>query len=853
MPPTASTFANANLDEIVEALSVDEAIALTGGQGFWHTSAIPRLGVPAIKVSDGPNGIRGNHFFRSTPAKAIPSATALGSTFDPELIGKVASKLLASEAKLRAASIVLAPTVNIQRSPLGGRSFESFSEDPHLSGTIAAAYISGLQSEGVGACIKHFVANDQEDDRQGLDSVLSPRALREIYLMPFMLAQKYANPWAYMTSYGKVNGLHVSESKFLLQGVVRNEWKSNATIMSDWWGCYEVAGPIMAGLDLEMPGTRGFRSQYQMNWSIQARKITVKAVKDRARKVLDLVQKASKGCPESIDGDGIERTNDSEEDKAVMRELAGKTIVLLKNEGQVLPLQAESLKKVAIIGGNAKATVLSGGGSAALKPSFFINPFDGIAGALTSSTEILYAEGARTVKGLPTLEYEIVNAQGGKGFDAWWHSHGPDDKPVQDPIETFQIDETNMFLSDASPKGITERWTMKLKGSMRPRSEDTLFEFGVMVAGRAKLYVDGQLVVDNWTLQRRGNSFFNTGTEEERGQFLLKKGVAHEIYLEFCNVRGPAKGDIDEIILTGGPGLKLGGAPVVDETEEIEKAVAIAKEAEVAIIVVGLNGDWETEGYDRTHLKLPGKTDELIKKVGQVNQRTIVVVQAGSAVEMPWVDDVPTIAHSWYLGNSTGDAIADVLFGKVNPSAKLSMTFPKRLEDTPSYGHFGSENGTVWYAEDLFVGYKHYTRSKVPTLFSFGHGLSYTTFTFSDLKVTNPSGPDLSFVATVKVKNTGAIKGSEVVQIYATPCLTSQLTHPVRRLAGYKKAHDISPGQCVGVEVNLDKYALSYWCISENRWKIEKGVYDIVVGAGADDVKLTAQVEVSKEVYWDGL
>lgn len=315
-----------------------------------------------------------------------------------------------------------------------------------------------------------------------------------------------------------------------------------------------------------------------------------------------------------------------------MRELAGKTIVLLKNEGETLPLHAESLQKVAIIGGNAKGTVLSGGGSAALKPSFFINPYEGITAALKQGTQTLYAEGARTVKGLPTLEYEIVNSEGGKGFDVGWYSHDSNDKPLQQPIETLQLDETNIFLSDARPSGITERWTMKLKGSIRPRDEETLFEFGIMVAGRAKLYIDGTLVVDNWTLQRRGNSFFNTGTEEERGQFLLQKGVAHEIYVEFCNVRGPAEGDIDEVVLTGGPGLRVGAAPVVDETQEIENAVAIARDSDVAIVVVGLSGDWETEGHDRTHLKLPGKTDELIKKVAQVNPKTIVVLQAVSFI-----------------------------------------------------------------------------------------------------------------------------------------------------------------------------------------------------------------------------
>lgn len=849
---TATKFASANLDDVVEALTQEEAISLIGGHGMWHTAPIPRLGVPALKVSDGPNGVRGNHFFCSTPAKVIPSATALGATFDPVLIQSVASKLLAAEAKLRAASVILAPTVNIQRSPLGGRSFESFSEDPYLSGTIASAYINGLQSCGIGACIKHYTANDAEDDRQGYDSIVSPRALREIYLYPFMLAQKYSKPWAFMTAYNKVNGIHASENAFLLQDVLRKEWGSDACTMSDWFGTYSIAESINAGLDLEMPGTIKFRSEHHTAWSIHCRKITLKTVKERAKSVLNLVQRASKGCPEVLDGDGEERTNDCEEDTARMRDLAARTIVLLKNDRDTLPLSVNSLTKVAVIGGNAKAPVLSGGGSAALKPSFFVNPFEGIVRAL-SGRQVMYAEGARTSKTLPSLDYDIINAKGGKGFDAEWYSHDENDQPLTTPHKLLEVDETNIFISTSTPKEISTRWTMKLRGFMRPRDEDTKFEFGLTVAGRAKLYIDGNLVIDNWTLQRRGVAFFNTGTEEECGIYLLKKGVAHEILVEFNNVRGPAEGEVgDQGTLFGGPGVRLGGAPVINETDEIQKAVRLAAEAEVAIVVVGLNGDWETEGHDRTTLKLPGRTDELVTRVAEANPNTVVVTQTGSAIEMPWVGEVAAIVHSWYLGNSTGDAIADILFGNVNPSAKLSLTFPLRLEDTPSYGHMPSE-GTVFYAEDLFVGYKHYVRSKVPTLFPFGHGLSYTTFDIDELVVTNPSGSDMNFVARVHVQNTGGRVGSEVVQIYVTPSSESKASHPVRSLRGYGKTHDLAPGESVEVEVKLDKLALSMWDAPHNCWKIEKGTYTVIVGRSAENVLLSQQIQVTKEQFWNGL
>ncbi|EEB90824.1 hypothetical protein MPER_10922, partial [Moniliophthora perniciosa FA553] len=333
-----SDFAKADIDEIVEKLTTDEAIQLIAGVGFWHTHPVERLGVPAIKVSDGPNGVRGNHFFMGTPAKALPSSTALGATFDTKLIEVVGLKLLARESKLRAASVLLAPTCNIQRNPLGGRSFESFAEDPHLSGMIAAAYVNGVQSGGIATTIKHFVGNDKENDRMAYDSILSDRALREIYLMPFMLAEKYAKPWSYMTAYNRINGTHVSENPDILQKILRDEWKFDGLIMSDWFGVYSIDHAINAGLDLEMPGTNKWRTLDLVNRSIQSRKVTARTVKARARKVLELVQRCCKEAPEILDGDGEERTVESDEDKALMRQVASESIVLLKNDGGILPL-----------------------------------------------------------------------------------------------------------------------------------------------------------------------------------------------------------------------------------------------------------------------------------------------------------------------------------------------------------------------------------------------------------------------------------------------------------------------------------------------------------------------------------
>ncbi|KAF9041689.1 glycoside hydrolase family 3 protein [Panaeolus papilionaceus] len=858
MPP--SDFANADIDNILTSLTMDETIALTSGVGFWNTYGINRLGVPSIKVSDGPNGVRGSHFFMSTPAKCIPCSTALAATWDTDLVKEVALNLIAKEAKLRSVSLVLAPTCNIQRSPLGGRSFESFSEDPFLSGMMAAAYVNGVQSGGIGTTIKHFVANDMEDERMGYSSEMSIRALREIYLMPFMLAQKYAQPWAYMTSYNRVNGEHVCESEFFLNKLLREEWGFEGMIMSDWFGTYGVAPGLNAGLDLEMPGLNKWRTREHVNRTISARKTSVTTIKDRARKVLELVKKCAAGAPEVLDGDGSECTLDTDGITMLLRQVASESIVLLRNEGGLLPLKPKELKKIAVIGPNAKATVMSGGGSAALKASFFVNPFDGIMNALRdcgSEAQVEYCEGARAFKMLPSLDYEIMTPSGERGWIGTWHAH-LDDQSLVALDEVFLgriIDETMMYLTTAAPPGITQRWTLKLQGQLKKRETDCLFEFGLTVAGRAKLYVDGELVIDNWSIQRRGESFMGTGTVEERGTVQLKANIKHDILVEYCNVRGFSAGGEDETIMDSMSGLRLGGAVVEDEDDLISRAVDISRDAEVVIAIVGLNSEWETEGHDRKNLACHGRTDELVSKVAAVNPNVIVVTQSGSAITMPWVGDVASIIHAWYLGNASGDAIADVLFGKQNPCAKLSLSFPKREEDIASYGHYRSEDGIVQYSEDLFVGYKHHHQHDVTPLFAFGHGLSYTTFSFDKAIVSEPEyiECDVSVEVDITITNTGPLAGSEVIQVYVAHPVTSDLTHPGAQLKGFKKVKEMTSMETRTVTVRLDKYAFSYWSEPCDSWVVDAGRYEIKIGSSSDEVLLKAHIDLRAGFEWRGL
>ncbi|CUA74978.1 beta-glucosidase [Rhizoctonia solani] len=844
---TASNpFVHVNVEELVSKLSQEEKILLLGAPNWWNTNKIERLGVPSVRMSDGPNGVRGSSHFLSSPAQCIPCATALGSTFDPELIHEVGA-FLAVEAKTKSATVLLAPTCNIQRSPLGGRSFESFSEDPHLSGHLAAAYVAGLQDNGVAATIKHFVANDQEHERMAVDTILSERALREIYLMPFMIAQRDAGPWAYMTAYNRVHGTHVSECKRILGDILRKEWGFNGLVMSDWYGTYSVDIALNAGLDLEMPGPPKWRQPALVNHAMTSRKLLPSTLNLRAKTVLDFVQKLAQTSPDVVFGDGEERTRDDPKDREFNRKLAGRAIVLLKNEQEVLPLRK---KKLLVVGPNAQARVISGGGSAFLKPSYVITPWDGIIAAKPENVDVKFEVGCYAHKFLPTLENQLMAPDGQPGWEARFYTHDENQQP-KDEVAKFTLNDTRVKLNDFLPEGLTSSWTIKLKGTLKV-DKTAPFEFGLTVAGRAKLWVNGKMTIDNWTHQRPGEFFYGQGSAEEKTVVNLKAGEPVDIYVEYDNLSPAPKGVQMQPALMRG--VRLGGAEKIDPDEALKAAAKAAAEADAVIAVVGLNHEWESEGFDRPTLSLPGRQDELIEAVAKANKNTVVVIQAGSAVSMPWVNDVAGVVQSWYLGNEAGNAIADILFGKVNPSGRLPISLPKREEDIPAYLNFGSEMGKVHYREDVFVGYKYYQAHKVAPLFPFGFGLSYTTFELSDLKVEGPSSHDssLEVKASVTVKNTGSVKGSEVVQLYVAPP-AGPITHPKLQLRAFGKAADLEPGASTTVKLSFGKYGVSFWHEEDETWRADAGEYRVLVGTSSVDLPLSSSFELKQTFSWRGL
>ncbi|TVY67525.1 putative beta-glucosidase I [Lachnellula suecica] len=824
-------------DLLVKLNNVEKVALLADVLTFWPVP-IPKHGIPKIRVSDGPNGVRGTTFFNATPAACFPCGTALGATWDIDLLREAGLKM-AHEARAKGTHVILGPTINMQRSPLGGRGFESISEDPVLAGLGAAALVNGIQDDDIVATIKHFVCNDQEHERNGTDAILTDRALREIYTLPFQLVVRDSNPGCFMTAYNKINGLHVSENPKILKEILREEWGWEGCVMSDWWGTYSTSGSINAGLDLEMPGATKWRGATLLQ-AVGVNKVPQHILDERVRNVLNLINRCAIA---KIPEDAPEKTEDTPETAALLRKIGADSIVLMKNDDKVLPLSKE--KKTLVIGPNAKIAAYHGGGSAALRAYYAVTPFEGISSQLTSPAE--YTVGCYAHKELPLLGNILKTDKGepGVSFRAYNEPPSVKNREIADELVLFK---TELLMMDYEcPKLKSPMWWADIEGYYTAE-EDCDFELGLGVFGTAKLFVNDKLVVDNETKQTKGTLFFSCGTVEEKGIVKLKKGEKYHFKVEFGSTPS-SKLDPGGSQLFGQGAVRIGGAKVLDPEEEIKHAAALAKEADQVIICAGLNSDWEGEGTDRDNMDLPGHMNALVTAVAAANPSTVVVMQSGTPVAMPWASSVKGLIHAWYGGNETGNAIADVLFGNVNPSAKLPLTFPVRLQDNPAFLNYRTERGRTLYGEDIYVGYRWYEMLDLPPLFAFGHGLSYTTFSLSDLKV-EKSDKDLN--VSVKVTNTGDRAGAEVVQVYVAQKSPS-IKRPVKELKGFKKVF-LGKGESKVVQVPIEvKYAASFWDEVRKAWIVEKDEYAVLVGTSSQEVPLKGTFEVEKTFWWNGI
>lgn len=829
-----------DLDEQVEALlqemTLEEKASLLAGSSHWYSTAVDRLGIPSIKVTDGPAGARGGGGFSggANSAACLPAGIALAATWNSELVEKV-GQVLGEESRSKGCQLLLAPTVNIHRSPLNGRNFECYSEDPFLSARTAVAYINGVQSENVGATVKHFVCNDSEFERNSIDVKVDQRALREIYLPPFKAAVQEAKSWAVMASYNKVNGTFATENSVLLIDLLKKEWGFDGIVMSDWYGTKSTAASVIGGQELEMPGPPRCRGDKLLQ-ALQTGEIEESAIDTLARRMLRLIVQSGKY--ENPD-EPPEQAIDKPAHRAIARQAAIESIVLLKNDHDLLPLDTGQIGKIAIIGPNAKTAQIMGGGSANINPHYAISPYNGIVEKLSqgegasSAVEIAYAIGCINHKWIPALSMDHV--KDGSLIQTFFGSTDLSGKPI---YEALTANAEQLRLDETPPGEFFGPFSMRLHGRYTPL-ESGSHAFSLISAGLSRLFIDGKEIIDNWTQQTRGTFFFGNGSIEVVGRVSLNAGQSYEINLEYSRDA-----------TSHAAAVRLGHMPPISQNA-IDEAAAAAASADVALIFVGLNGDWEMESHDRPDLELPGQQAALIERVADANPNTAVILQSGSPVSMPWVNNVPAILQAWYPGQECGRAIADVLFGDTNPSGKLPQTFPMRLEDNPTYINYPGENGVVRYGEGIFVGYRYYEKKKIQPLFPFGHGLSYSRFLIGNLRLSSAViGPEDELVAAVDVRNEGTRAGQEVVQLYISDS-HARLSRPVKELKGFAKVM-LQPEEMQTVEMRIDKRDLAYWDDREEVWTAEAGEFKVMVGSSSQHIAAQISFVLSKTAKFGG-
>jgi beta-glucosidase len=806
------------IDELLGGMSLEEKVSMLAGSDLWHGTGVPRLGIPPIKVTDGPCGARGGRYQGGATSACFPCGTALAATWNPELVERV-GVALGEEARSKRAQVLLAPTVNIHRSPLAGRNFECYSEDPYLTALMAVAYIRGLQSQNVGACIKHFVCNDSEFERNTISSQVGERALREIYLVPFEVAVKEAKPWSVMAAYNKVNGTYASEHPRLLEHILRREWGFEGFVVSDWYGTRSTAAAAEAGLDLEMPGPPRYRGEKLLD-EVKSGAVSERSLDAAVRRLLEVTLRSG-----ILDGpeEAAEESIDRPEHRQLAREAAAEAIVLLKNDAEVLPLDRNEVRTLAVIGPSADATHVQGGGSAGVTPHYSVSPLEGIRARCGADIAVRYERGCTNHKVLPSLGARLVPS----GFQVEYFEN-PDFSG--DPVLTESSRRIDFFWEGRiEPKVDPEIQAVRFTGTFTP-IESGAYTLSLTSAGRSRLFIDGIELIDNWTQQTRGESYFGAGTVEVKAQLEMREGEEREIRIDYCR---------------GNPflaGVRVGALLPVPE-DLMDQAAAAAAEADAAVVVVGLDNKWEGEGGDRVDMELPGRQAELVERVAAANPNTVVVVNAGSVVAMDWVDRVAAVLQVWYPGQEMGNALADVLFGDVNPSGRLPTTFPKRIEDNPAYLNYPGENGEVLYGEGIFVGYRYYDRKRIEPRFAFGHGLSYTRFGYGELRLDRDRmAADGELVASIEVTNAGERAGSEVVQLYLSD-LECSLARPDQELKAFEKVA-LEPQETKTVRFTLFPFALSFYDPAQEGWVAEPGQFEIRIGASSRDIRARARFEL---------
>jgi beta-glucosidase len=813
----ASLPLEARVDDLLGQLTLEEKVTLLAGAEAFALHGVPRLGIPGLRLTDGPTGVRSN---ASKPATVFPVAVSLAATWNPQMAKEIAGAI-AREARALGEVAILAPTINIVRTPVWGRNFETYSEDPHLTAQVAIAYVDGMQAEGIGTSLKHYAANNQEDHRMMVSAEMDERTLREIYLAAFEDVVKAANPWTVMASYNKVNGTYASENRHLLTEILKEEWGYDGVVVSDWGAVHSTAPAANAGLDLEMPGpARWFGDKLLA--AVKAGEVSEKQIDENAKRMVRFILRtgALDGTPQPA-GELL-----SDRHRDIARRAAEEGTVLLKNEGALLPFDPAVVKTLAVIGPNAESFRMQGDGSSRVHPSRRVTLLESLQ-AFLPGTKIEYQQGAdneptppvaladmfspdveRSAKGLAAVHYDSADLSG---------------EPARSRVERRFF----RYIG-ASARGKPVVGSYRWHGYFWPE-KNGVHEFAIRGRGPGSLKVDGKTVIDETTeAQNDPNDLTGMPNKLRIGSAKLEAGQAVPVELTFAwpEVRS----------------LEYMSFGVRQPSGTLQDAVALAKRADAVIVVIGSASTTEGEGYDRQDIDFPGKQNALVEAVLAANPRTAIAINSGSPMAMPWIDNAKAVVLPWMPGEEGPTALARVLFGAVSPSGRLPVTFPRRIEDNPAYGSYDGGDKAP-YAEGLFVGYRHYDRKNLPPLFSFGHGLSYTTFAYSDLSAPATARGGEALSVEITVQNTGTSAGKETVQIYVQP-VKPTAPGPIKQLRGFAKV-DLQPGEKKTVTVALAPRSFSFYDAHAKRWAVDPGDYILQAAASASDIKLSHMVKVS--------
>lgn len=799
----------ARADAILKQLTLEEKIDLIGGYNDFYIREIKHAGIPALKMSDGPIGVR-----NYGPATTF-GGMGLAATWDLDLANRIGANI-GKDARARGVHFMLGPGVNISRAPLCGRNFEYMGEDPFLASRTANAYIKGMQDQGVSATIKHYMGNNQEFLRHDADSIIDERTMHEIYLPTFELAVKDAHVGALMDSYNLINGQHATQNAYLNIDVLRKQWGFEGIMMSDWDATYDGVAAANGGLDLEMPSGK-FMNRANLLPAVKSGKVSEATIDEKIRHILHTAIRFG-----WLDRDQTDLSIPllNMDGRKITLEAARSGMVLLKNDGNLLPLDKTKIRSVAVIGPNAHPTPVVGGGSAGVRPFNSISTLEGIAQYLGDNAKVYYDRGIPSygeMADATSYSQDSAGKQPGLKLEVFNNANFSGKTAVNRKVDHINADHS---LGDGTNLiEVSARWT----GYFTPSTpgDYLIFVDGPGEGAGTRLFLDDKPIIDNWQWAK---------AKVAEIRVPISAG-AHKIRFEYF-----------AHWTWGGPSVQAG--IIRPETMVSASAKALASKSDAVVLAVGFDPDSETEGADRT-FQLPPAQDELINQIAAANKNTIVVATSGGAYDTTaWLDHVPVLLQSWYAGQEGGTALAQLLFGDYSPSGKLPVSFERRWEDNPAYASYYPKAGDkkVNYTEGIFTGYRGYDKSQTKPLFPFGYGLSYTTFSYKNLSVTPATvSGDQNVTVSFDVTNTGTRAGAEIAQVYVGQSGKAPIPRPVKELKGFSKV-TLNPGETRSVSVTLDRRAFSYYDDKRHDWTADGGEFNVIVGSSSAKAELTGKV-----------